>query len=109
MTGAPYLPKPFRMDPVRESGFRMGQSRKDQDSWMDRMAQRYTIVEVRCSTEPQPEDEPLHVYKRHEPQEQAFISVKVHMKALDELGALQPGRYCISIPGSDRKHSFEVE
>ncbi|MGI9492183.1 MAG: hypothetical protein ACR2QF_07280 [Geminicoccaceae bacterium] len=102
MTGA-YTPKFHKgMNPSRgATGFT--------EKWLDRMASRYTIVEVRCSTEPQPEDEPLHVYKRHEPLDTAFQMVRLHLDTLKELGALQPGVWTITIPGTDRKHSFEVE
>lgn len=79
------------------------------EEWGPRMASRYTIVEVRCSTEPQPEDEPLYVYKRHQPEDQAWKEVLLHMVALDELNALQPGVWTLTIPGTDIKHSFEVE
>ena len=101
MAGGTYQPKPHRMDPMRESGFRM--------SWSEHMAERYTVIDVRCSTEPQPEDEPLHIYKRPEPEGDAWLSVIDHLTWQAAMGALQPGVWTITVPGTDRKHSFEVE
>ncbi|MGI9489772.1 MAG: hypothetical protein ACR2RF_28580 [Geminicoccaceae bacterium] len=79
------------------------------EKWLDRMASRYTIVEVRCSTDPQPEDEPQRAFKIHDSEHEAWIECTLHMKWMKTAGALQPGVYTITIPGTDRKHSFEVE
>ena len=79
------------------------------EQWDVRMASRYCLIEVRCSTEPQPEDEPLHIYKRHEPEGDAWLSVIDHLTWQAAMGALQPGVWTITVPGTDRKHSFEVE
>ena len=78
------------------------------EDWEARMASRYTIVEVRCSTDPQPGGEPLHTYKRHEPQEVAWANVVEHVEYQCRMGVLQPGKWCITMPGTDRRHSFEV-
>ena len=78
------------------------------EKWEQRMASRYTIVEVRCSTDPQPEDEPQRVFKIHASEHDAWEEATGHMEWMMRMGALQPGVYVITCPGTDRRHSFEV-
>ena len=76
------------------------------ENWEQRMASRFTVVEVRCSTDPQPEDEPQRVFKIHASEHDAWHEAKGHMEWMRDMGALQPGVYTLTCNG--RRHSFEV-
>ena len=69
--------------------------------WDVRMASRYTIIEVRCST-----DEPQRVFKIHSSEHDAWHEAVGHMNWMRDMGALQPGVYTLTCNG--RRHSFEV-
>ena len=103
MTGV-YLPKPCKMDPIRESGFRMRAS--ENDSWMDRIMSDKTRVEVHLSTDPS--EEPVGSWELIGEPRDVFNRVKNHMLFKRDYGTLLPGVYTISVPGSALKHSFEV-
>lgn len=102
MTGPAYTPKPHSgMNPNRGvAGFTM--------DWMARMAEDKTRVEVELSTEPHP-DQPWQSWELSGEPDDVFRRVKRHMDFRRRHGTLQPGRYCISVPGHGHKHSFEVE
>ena len=90
-------------------GFKHDSSRCWIERWDVRMASRYSVVEVRCSTELQPEDEPYESFRIHKSELGAFCEVVEFMNFRHRMRALQPGIYTITVPGTDRKHSFEVE
>jgi len=103
MTGV-YTPKPHSgMNPNRGvAGFTM--------NWMARMAEGKTRVEIHLSTHPsdEPSDEPWDSWELTGEPADVFGRVKRHMEFRRDQKTLVPGRYCISVPGRDLKHSFEV-
>lgn len=92
-----YRPKPHRMDPMREMCFR--------ENWQDRMAQTKTVVEVRHSGT----WDTCESWALTKPQQETWEIVVAHYEMKRKLGALLQGKYTITIPGTDRRHSFEVE
>ncbi|MGI9484980.1 MAG: hypothetical protein ACR2RF_03675 [Geminicoccaceae bacterium] len=77
------------------------------ENWSDRMAEDKTRVEVHLSTDTS--GHPWDSWELSGEPADVFARVKKHMEFRREHNTLQPGRYCITVPGTDRRHSFEVE
>ena len=88
-------------------GFKISGHKAWVENWEARMAADKTRVEVHLSTDPS--DEPWDSWELSGEPGDVFKRVRKHMEFRRKHRTLPPGRYCITVPGSDLKHSFEVE